>query len=241
MRLADHELPVLGALDDVVDVVATSDRPVYVRFSPKPPSDEADVSVDHVSGLRLPGLPVNPISPPAWWVGRSLEDWVRRQICTSAHLRHADSSRACWLVTGREVGRGPDNEPLLGDVRPLATISADVVAACGKQAQSTPAPWQGAAEEPARRGLFDRIEQRLVSWSPGGRRRAAVQTFVWSVVLMVVNSALYIAGIIDESDLIFVTLVLSWLAITFTAADLVATTDVRKAEEEPDGNVDRDG
>ena len=79
--------------------------------------------------------------------------------------------------------------------------------------------------------MFDRIEHALVNWSPAGRRRFAVHLLVWSLLAAVVNVALYVSGVIDENDLIFVTLVLSWLAITFTGADLIATTDVR--EESP--------
>lgn len=76
--------------------------------------------------------------------------------------------------------------------------------------------------------MFDRIEARLVAWSPAGRRRFAVHLLVWSVVAAAINVVLYVTGVIDESHLIFVTLVLSWLAITFTGADLIATTDVRE-------------
>jgi hypothetical protein len=233
MKLVDRELPVLNALDDVVSLVAGATRPTYVRFSSHPPDDQLDVSIDHESGLVLPGVAVNPMSAPAWWTGRPLEDWIRRQIRTYAHLRSTDSSRVCWLLTGREIGRGPDNEPLLADVVPLATISDSVVAACA-QGEQSPAPWQATAPEPGRRGLFIRLEERVTAWSPRSRRRAAVQTLAWSVVLMVVNVGLYVFGVLNDSHLIFVTLVLSWLAITFTAADLVATTDVREETEDDD-------
>lgn len=48
---------------------------------------------------------------------------------------------------------------------------------------------------------------------------------------MVINVALYLFKIIDENMLILITLILSWLAITLTAADIVATTDVRANKE----------
>ena len=76
--------------------------------------------------------------------------------------------------------------------------------------------------------MFDRIEHALTCWSPAGRRRFAVHLLVWSLLAALVNVLLYVTGLIDENHLIFVTLVLSWLAITFTGADLIATTDVRE-------------
>lgn len=78
--------------------------------------------------------------------------------------------------------------------------------------------------------MFDRIERALTEWPPAGRRRFAVHLLVWSLVAALVNVALYVSGVIDENHLIFVTLILSWLAITFTGADLIATTDVREEE-----------
>lgn len=48
-----------------------------------------------------------------------------------------------------------------------------------------------------------------------------------SIVLMVVNVALYLFSVIDENMLILITLILSWLAITLTALDILSTQDVR--------------
>lgn len=79
--------------------------------------------------------------------------------------------------------------------------------------------------------MFDRIEQVITDWPPASRRRLAVHLFVWTLVAAPINVGLYVAGVIDENVLILVTLILSWLALTLTAADLVATTDVREAEE----------
>jgi hypothetical protein len=79
--------------------------------------------------------------------------------------------------------------------------------------------------------VIARIEAALCAWSPEGRRCFAVHLLVWSAVACAVNVVLYVAGIIDENHLILVTLILSWLAITFTAADLVQTTDVRAEED----------
>jgi hypothetical protein len=72
------------------------------------------------------------------------------------------------------------------------------------------------------------LECKIVDWPPQARRRAAVALLVWSMVLMFVNVGLYLFKIISESDLILITLILSWLAITLTAVDVIATTDVRE-------------
>lgn len=80
-------------------------------------------------------------------------------------------------------------------------------------------------------GIVDWLEQTIVDCPPIKRRRIALHTLVWSVIAMIANVAAYLTHIIDETTLILITLILSWLAITITAADLVQTTDVRQAEE----------
>jgi hypothetical protein len=123
-------IPELTSIDDVVDVVAKARRPVFVRFSESTPDGLDEPSVDHETGLELPGLSVNPLDPPPWWHGRELEEWVIRRICTYAHLQIREPERACWLVQGAVVDRGPDNEPLIIPDAVLAKIASDVVAEC---------------------------------------------------------------------------------------------------------------
>lgn len=72
-----------------------------------------------------------------------------------------------------------------------------------------------------------RVEEWLTGIDPAVRRRAAVHGFTWTAAATPVNVALYAAGVINEAALILITLTLSWLALTLTFADLVATTDVR--------------
>jgi hypothetical protein len=114
-------LPVVHTLAEVAEVVRR--RPgVCVRFSRGPRADGDEASVDYESGLELPGLSVNPLSPEPWWE-RPLQDWLARQLCQYAHLLDdADDERVAWLLTGEEVARGPDNEPLLADVVPVALL-----------------------------------------------------------------------------------------------------------------------
>jgi hypothetical protein len=79
--------------------------------------------------------------------------------------------------------------------------------------------------------LFDTIEQAIACYPPRKRRRIAIHVLIWSAAAMLANVAVYVTHLIDQRALILITLILSWLAITVTAADLVATTDVREAEE----------
>lgn len=67
--------------------------------------------------------------------------------------------------------------------------------------------------------------------SPKSRVKYAACLFFGSLILMVINVALYLLGIIDEAMLLLITLILSWLAITLTAVDILATTDVRANKE----------
>lgn len=118
--------PVLASLAAVTRFVAGTCEMLHLRVG-HPDDDLATPSTDHESGLVLPGLSVNPLSPPPWWTGRPLAWWVARQICAYAHLLDADRSRRCTVVVGTEVGRGPDNEPLLTGIRRVAVIDASAV------------------------------------------------------------------------------------------------------------------
>ncbi len=76
--------------------------------------------------------------------------------------------------------------------------------------------------------MFTWIENKIMDWEPSARRRASVHVLFWSVIAAILNVLLYVVGIIDQNTLILITLILSWFAITITAADLIATTDVRE-------------
>lgn len=147
------DLPHLDSVAEVTDFVEECAAPVYVRFSENPARDLQEPSADHASGLTLPGLAVNAMDPPRWWLGHPVEEWVTRQICTYVHLQDHDERRICWLLTGTIVDRGPDNEPLLRDVRPLAVVTEAAVreAKARREAAERPedepeadgaAPWQ---------------------------------------------------------------------------------------------------
>lgn len=54
-----------------------------------------------------------------------------------------------------------------------------------------------------------------------------MRLLVWTVVAAVGNTIAYLVDWISVDGLILVTLVLSWLALTVTFADIVIGTDVR--------------
>lgn len=99
---------------------------LHVRYSRGPEDDADGGSLDTESGLELPGLSVNPLAPEAWWT-RPLEDWLARQLCQYRHLAEQDEDRFAWVLRGREVGRGPDCEPLLADVDPVARLEESLL------------------------------------------------------------------------------------------------------------------
>lgn len=115
-------LPVLRRLADLVALVR--ERPgLYLRFSAGPARDRGEVSRDYESGLELPGLSVSALDPEGWW-SRPLEDWLARKLCNYVHL---SDGRCAWVLEGREVAHGPDNEPLLGRWRPVAQLDRAVL------------------------------------------------------------------------------------------------------------------
>jgi hypothetical protein len=65
------------------------------------------------------------LRPPGWWT-LPVEDWLARGVCQ--YLRKLREGARPWVLTGEVVDHGPDNEPLLVCVRPIAWLSADLVA-----------------------------------------------------------------------------------------------------------------
>ena len=118
------DLPVLSSLDELCEAVAPD---AFVRFSKGPQDDVETGSTDYESGLELPGLSVNPLQPEPWWE-RPLREWLARQICNYVHIQEeSDDDRRAWVLTGRVVARGPDNEPLVTEYRPVAWLSDDLI------------------------------------------------------------------------------------------------------------------
>lgn len=117
-------MPVIESLQQLCDLVADD---VFVRYSKGPEDDRGATSRDYESGLDLPGLSVNPLRPEAWWT-RPIEEYLARQICNYAHIQdEADDDRRAWVLAGEVVARGPDNEPVVADFKPLAWLSDAVI------------------------------------------------------------------------------------------------------------------
>jgi len=116
------DLPTCESLAELAELTKRSSV-LYVRYSRGPDRDLEKSSCDYESGLELPGLSVTPLTPASWWT-RPLVDWLARQVRSYAHLKEgADDDRCAWALEGTVVERGPDNEPLLADVRPIALLS----------------------------------------------------------------------------------------------------------------------
>lgn len=125
-----EDLPVYTSLDQLVLLVEQGD-PVYVRWSRGPHADRlaGPGSKDELTGTQLPGLSANPLLPEAWWKDRPAELWVARRLYDYSHLRHDKGPGISpWVLLGEEAGRGPDNEPLVRHIRPVAWIASSVIA-----------------------------------------------------------------------------------------------------------------
>lgn len=119
------ESRVVSSLSELEALVDRS-GPVYIRYAQDPGPGSQEHSVDAESGLELPGLSVNPLTPEDWWT-RPVAEWLARQICQYGHLRDRDPRRHAWVLTGATVGRGPDCEPLISDTRLVARLDDAVL------------------------------------------------------------------------------------------------------------------
>ena len=115
----------IDSLDALVELVRRR-RGLYVRWSRGPEEDGHERSRDHASGLELPGLAANPLDPPGWWTLPE-DAWVARQVTAYDHLGQDQPDHVAWVLSGRMVDRGPDNEPLVVDVEPVACLTPGVL------------------------------------------------------------------------------------------------------------------
>lgn len=139
---ARDRLPTLSTLAEAADLVARH-RGLYVRWSEGPGVDLDTVSsTDELTGVPMPGLSASPLDIEDWWGDRSPELWVARRLYDYAHLPHDKGPGVRpWVLTGRETGRGPDNEPLVADAEPLCWISDEVIAAARAEVARQEREW----------------------------------------------------------------------------------------------------
>jgi Family of unknown function (DUF6098) len=135
------DLTVLNTLDELIEQVGSGEG-LYVRWSRGPAYDASKNSKDELTGVELPGLSANPMQVEPWWQGRPMRTWLARRLYDYRHLagQRGPGIRP-WLLEGREVGRGPDNEPLVECLRPIAWISDELVHEATEEIDEQPAEW----------------------------------------------------------------------------------------------------
>jgi Family of unknown function (DUF6098) len=119
------EIRLVGSLAELGGLLR-ADPDLYVRYSEGYDADRDGGSLDAESGLELPGLSVNPLRPEPWWT-RPVTDWLARQLCQYRHLQEQNPKRFAWVLRGECTGRGPDCEPLLAHVVPVARLAPSVL------------------------------------------------------------------------------------------------------------------
>ncbi|MFD5158570.1 DUF6098 family protein [Streptomyces hawaiiensis] len=139
---ASDDLPVVRTLDELAERVERH-QGLYVRWSRGPEIDlRRASSTDDLTGVSLPGLSANPLGVEEWWEDRPVRVWVARRLHDYAHLPHDKGPGVHpWILAGREAARGPDNEPLVTDVRPMCWIDQRVIDEAKAEVARQENPW----------------------------------------------------------------------------------------------------
>jgi hypothetical protein len=149
-----NDLPVLRTLEELADLVRHTSG-LHVRWSHGPDADRDLVtSRDGLTGVRLPGLSANPLDLEPWWEERPVELWVARRLYDYSHLpREKGPGVRPWILRGRVKGRGPDNEPLLGDIDPVGWIDEALIKEAAETVDRQAGEWgpmQRDGDEPSK-------------------------------------------------------------------------------------------
>ncbi|MEU6919335.1 DUF6098 family protein [Streptomyces olindensis] len=136
------DLPVVRTLAELTELVERH-QGLYVRWSRGPGTDLRDVSsTDDLTGLSMPGLSANPLDVEEWWEDRPVRVWVARRLHDYAHLPHEKGPGVHpWVLAGKETARGPDNEPLVTDVRPMCRLDPQVIDEAKAEVGRQENPW----------------------------------------------------------------------------------------------------
>ena len=121
----DGELEVFHRLDDLVRLLEVTPN-LYVRWSLGPAADRCATSTDQLTGVELPGLSANSLAVEPWWGDRPAHVWLARRLYDYRHLGDQPGV-VPWVFEGEELARGPDNEPVVRCIRPIARLSNGVV------------------------------------------------------------------------------------------------------------------
>lgn len=146
------DVPMLRSLRELEEFVQRPDRSdssdetdllLFVRWSPDPQRDlDTGSSIDELTGIDLPGLSANGLAVEPWWEDRPLLLWVARRLYDYRHLaKMRGPGTRPWIMSGREVGRGPDNEPLIEARAILAQIGLAAVAEANDHIDRMPGRW----------------------------------------------------------------------------------------------------
>lgn len=135
------DLPMVRSLEELADMVKGRDD-LYVRWSLGPDTDQGGTSRDELTGVELPGLCASPLAVEDWWGDRPLRTWVARRLYDYRHLREKRGKGVRpWVLSGEELGRGPDNEPIVRCDRAVAIIDDDVVKAAEDEVAANKQDW----------------------------------------------------------------------------------------------------
>jgi SPP1 gp7 family putative phage head morphogenesis protein len=105
-------MPKIKSVDEIRELADKVGKPIYVRWSANPAADlKRGYSLRHGTAAET-GLSAVEIDPtwPEWRIIRQLGEY---QFLSGRP----------WIVTGRQVGLGGDNEPVLRDVKYIAEIN----------------------------------------------------------------------------------------------------------------------
>lgn len=155
----ESDLPVYTSLAQLADLISRGD-PVFVRWSRGPETDRYGCpgSKDELTGTELPGLSANSLNPEPWWEGRPTLLWVARRLYDYSHLREDKGPDVRpWVLVGEEAGRGPDNEPLVRRILPVAWIGGSVIEEAEAEVARQRGAW-GPMRRPARFSAGERGE-----------------------------------------------------------------------------------
>ena len=144
------EMPVIATLDELTEL-ARQHPSLFVRWSRGPEADAAGTSSDDLTGIPLPGLSASPLAVEPWWEDRPLRLWIARRLHDYSHLEHEKGPDIQpWVLEGEELGRGPDNEPLVRCTRPVAWIAGEIITEAERVIDEQNARW-GPLRRPATR------------------------------------------------------------------------------------------